>query len=71
LAANWKRFEERSAQGDEDITALIKEVNGRTELGGKGKTEEEKQKEREGAEKEDKSGDAPKEKTVSLNQKEA
>jgi hypothetical protein len=63
LAANWKRFEERAEHGDEDITALIKEVNGRTELGGKDKSEEEKQKEREEAEK-DKSEDAPKEKTV-------
>jgi hypothetical protein len=41
------------------MTALIKEVNGRTELGGKGKSEEVDQKEREEAG-EDKSEDAPK-----------
>jgi hypothetical protein len=41
------------------MTALIKEVNGRTELGGEGKSEE-KQKEREEAGG-DKSEDAPKE----------
>ena len=52
------------------MTALIKEVQGRTELGGKGKSEEEESKEREesGEEgKRDKSEDAPKDKTVSLN----
>jgi hypothetical protein len=48
---------------------LIKEAHARTELGGKGKSEEEKQKEREEAG-EERSEDAPKEKTASLNQKE-
>ena len=42
------------------MTALIKEVNGRTELGGKSKSEQEKQKELEEAGEKDTSGDVPK-----------
>jgi hypothetical protein len=54
------------------MTALVKEVNGRAELGGKGKSEEENRNEIEESGKEGektKSEDAPKDKTVSLNQK--
>lgn len=43
IKANWSKFEARSNAGDPDMEALIKDINGRTELGGKGKSKEEEQ----------------------------
>lgn len=40
LKNNWSLFNERSLAGDSDMTALIKDVNARKELGGKGQTAE-------------------------------